>query len=71
MSKTKTFTGRERYRLLTRWFRRPLLGLQRYWRYKGIEEDTCGPYPYDRPYDFTLWKDAQVQDDIFDGGAKA
>jgi len=54
----KTFTGRTRHRIHTRWFRKPLMVLQREYRYTGFDLTNDGGMVDSRPYDFLLWEDA-------------
>ena len=63
--KRRILTGRTRHRVHARWFwRKPFLVLQREWRLTGMETLSDGGMLYDTPYDYTLWRDAQVNDDV-------
>lgn len=63
MSSTKTLTGRTRYRIQTRWFRKPLLVLQVEVHTEGVTYDHSNPYDYDgRPYVHDAYRDATVED---------
>lgn len=56
--KKRVPTGRTRHRVHTRWFRKPLLVLQREYQYIGEDLVSEGGQLFDRPYDYTVWEDA-------------
>jgi hypothetical protein len=55
----RTSTGRTRHRVYKRWFRKPLLVLQREYRYQGVDLRSEGGQLYEHPYDFLIWEDAR------------
>lgn len=52
-------TGRTRFRILTRWFRKPLLVLQVEYHCMGSATSLTGVR---ERYDYTVWRDAHTVD---------
>lgn len=57
----KTLTGRTRYRIHTRLFRKPLIVLQVELNYRGTQHSP-DPLDYGRQYNYNRFRDATFED---------